>query len=42
MKHKYKHFNPLEHQVDVKKVFEYDIYECPEEFKGQLKIGDYF
>jgi len=24
-----------------KKVFEYDIYECPEELKGQLKIGDF-
>lgn len=21
---------------------EYDIYECPEELKGQLKIGDFY
>jgi hypothetical protein len=25
-----------------KKVFDYDIFECPEELKGQLKIGDFF
>jgi len=29
-------------EQEGKKVFEYDIYECPEELKGQLKIGDYF
>jgi hypothetical protein len=25
-----------------KDVFDYDIFECPEELKGQLKIGDFF
>lgn len=24
-----------------KKVFDYDIYECPSELQGQLKIGDF-
>lgn len=26
-------------EQEGKKVFEYDIYECPKELKGQLKIG---
>ena len=25
-----------------KDVFDYDIYDCPKELKGQLKIGDFF
>ena len=29
-------------EQEGKKVFEYDIYECPEELKGQLKIGDFY
>lgn len=29
-------------EQEGKKVFEYDIYECPEELKGQLKLGDFF
>lgn len=29
-------------EQEGKKVFDYDIYECPEELKGQLKIGDFF
>jgi REP element-mobilizing transposase RayT len=28
-------------EQEGKKVFDYDIYECPEELKGQLKIGDF-
>lgn len=28
-------------EQEGKKVFEYDIFECPEELKGQLKIGDF-
>ena len=28
-------------EQDGKKVFDYDIYECPEEKKGQLKIGNF-
>jgi len=35
VKNKYKHFNPDEHQVNTN-------YECPEELKGQLKLGDFF
>ena len=27
---------------DTAEVFDYDIFECPEELKGQLKIGDFF
>ena len=30
------------HEQEGKKLFEYDIYECPEELKGQLKIGDFY
>ena len=29
-------------EQEGKKVFDYDIFECPEELKGQLKIGDFF
>ena len=29
-------------EQEGKKVFDYDIYECPEELKGQLKIGDFY
>ena len=32
----------LPREQEGKKIFEYDIYECPEELKGELKIGDYF
>ena len=28
-------------EQDGKDVFEYDIFNCPEELKGQLKIGDF-
>lgn len=28
-------------EQEGKKVFDYDIYECPEELKGQLKLGDF-
>lgn len=28
-------------EQEGKKVFEYDIFECPQELKGQLKIGDF-
>ena len=28
-------------EQEGKDVFEYDIYNCPEELKGQLKIGDF-
>lgn len=28
-------------EQEGKKPFEYDIYECPEELKGQLKLGDF-
>ena len=52
-KDKYPHFNPDEHEVNVKMAkvrssshckhnINYDIYECPEELKGQLKLGDFF
>ena len=29
-------------EQEGKKVFDYDIFECPEELKGQLKIGDFY
>ena len=29
-------------EQEGKKVFEYDIYDCPEELKGQLKLGEFF
>lgn len=29
-------------EQEGKKVFDYDIYECPEELKGQLKLGEFF
>ncbi len=29
-------------EQEGKKPFDYDIYECPEELKGQLKLGDFF
>lgn len=29
-------------EQESKKVFEYDIYECPEELKGQFKIREIF
>jgi len=29
-------------EQEGKKPFDYDIFECPEELKGQLKIGDFF
>ena len=29
-------------EQEGKPLFEYDIYGCPEELKGQLKIGDFF
>jgi len=29
-------------EQEGKKPFEYDIYECPEELKGQLKLGEFF
>lgn len=28
-------------EQDGKSVFEYDIFNCPEHLKGQLKIGDF-
>lgn len=28
-------------EQEGKDVFEYDIYNCPENLKGQLKIGDF-
>ena len=28
-------------EQDGKDVFEYDIYNCPDKLKGQLKIGDF-
>jgi len=28
-------------EQEGKDVFEYDIYNCPEKLKGQLKIGDF-
>ncbi len=28
-------------EQESKDVFEYDIYNCPEKLKGQLKIGDF-
>lgn len=28
-------------EQEGKDVFEYDIYNCPKELKGQLKIGDF-
>lgn len=28
-------------EQEGKKVFDYDIYECPEELKGQLKLGEF-
>lgn len=29
-------------EQEGKKVFDYDIYECPEELKGQLKLGEFY
>ena len=29
-------------EQEGKKVFDYDIYECPKELKGQLKLGGFF
>jgi len=29
-------------EQEGKKVFEYDIFECPKELKGQLKLGEFF
>ena len=26
---------------EVRDIFEYDIYNCPKELKGQMKIGDF-
>ncbi len=28
-------------EQEGKSVFEYDVYNCPKELKGQLKIGDF-
>jgi len=28
-------------EQEGKDVFEYDIYNCPKELKGQMKIGDF-
>jgi hypothetical protein len=29
-------------EQEGKKVFDYDIYDCPEELKGQLKLGEFY
>jgi hypothetical protein len=29
-------------EKEGKKVFDYDIYDCPEELKGQLKLGEFY
>ena len=40
-KSEWKRLQSIQEQ-EGKKAFEYDIYECPEELKGQLKIGDFY